>query len=175
MLVTRDLEKARNWLSKRSGSDPNRRCGLISTSEDQRFRAHGLENSAGFRSGFPFEKWFLGPINDVRSSFSLEVPTTEFECQGLELDWVGVCWGGDLTLNGQGTWDYRKFRGTKWQNCGSDIEQAYIRNRYRVLLTRARSGMVIWIPPGSENDSTRNPERFDRVYGLLQTAGVPDL
>lgn len=126
--------------------------------------------------GYSFEKWFLAPPEDVRSSFSLEVSASEFECQGLELDWVGVCWGGDLTptVNRTG-WDYRKFRGAGWQNCRSIIEQAYIRNRYRVLLTRARAGMVIWIPPGSPADPTRDPGRFDRVHELLMNAGVPDL
>lgn len=106
----------------------------------------------------------------------LEVPATEFECQGLELDWVGVCWGGDLTPNAtEMGWNYRKFRGAGWQNCHSETEQTYIRNRYRVLLTRARAGMVIWVPSGSPNDPTRDPSRFDRVYELLKNAGVPDL
>ncbi|MFZ7126640.1 MAG: DUF2075 domain-containing protein [Desulfobacterales bacterium] len=176
LVVTRDLGTARAWLRARSGDDPAKRCGLVATSEDQRFRAHGLENSTDFRMGYSFEKWFLGPPEDVRSSFTLEVSASEFECQGLELDWVGVCWGGDLTPNAYGTaWEYRKFRGSGWQNCRLIIEQAYIRNRYRVLLTRARAGMVIWVPPGSSNDPTRDPARFDRVYQLLKNAGVPDL
>lgn len=175
-VVTRDLEMARAWLKARSGNDPAKRCGLVATSEDQRFRAHGLENSTDFRMGYSFEKWFLAPPEDVRSSFALEVSASEFECQGLELDWVGVCWGGDLTPEVSGKdWDYRKFRGAVWQNCRSEVEQAYIRNRYRVLLTRSRSGMVIWVPPGSPTDPTRDPARFDRVYQLLKNAGVPDL
>ncbi|MDH4185494.1 MAG: DUF2075 domain-containing protein [Nitrospira sp.] len=175
-VVTRDLESARSWLKARSGNDPAKRCGLVVTSEDQRFRAHGLENSTNFRMGYSFEKWFLAPPEDVRSSFMLEVSASEFECQGLELDWVGLCWGGDLTPSGNGRgWEYRKFRGTVWQNCRSEIEQAYIRNRYRVLLTRARAGMVIWIPPGSSTDLTRDSDRFDLVYDLLKSAGVPDL
>lgn len=176
IVVTRDLDLARAWLRARSGNDPNKRCGLVATSEDQRFRAYGLENSSAFRMGYAFEKWFLAPPGDVRSSFALEVSASEFECQGLELDWVGVCWGGDLAPDVDGNrWKYLKFRGTVWQNCRSEIEQAYIRNRYRVLLTRARSGMVIWVPPGVPTDPTRNSARFDRVYDLLKTAGVPDL
>lgn len=124
--VTRDLETARRWLRARSCGDPAKRSGLVATSEDQRFRAYGLENSTNFRVGYPFEKWFLAPPEDVRSSCSLEVSASEFECQGLELDWVGVCWGGDLTPSATGEgWDYRKFRGTGWQNCRSKIEQAY--------------------------------------------------
>lgn len=175
-VMTRELEMARKWLRARSANDPDKRCGIVATSEDQRFRAHGLENSTGFRSGFSYENWFLSPPEDVRSSFRLEVPATEFECQGLELDWVCVCWGGDLTPSENETgWDYRKFRGTRWQNCHSEIEQAYIRNRYRVLLTRARSGIVIWVPPGSLTDHTRDPTRFDRVYQLLMNAGIPEM
>lgn len=176
LVITRDLKTARAWLRARSGSDPAKRCGLLITSEDQRFRADGLENSTGFRSGFSYENWFLASPDDVRSSFMLEVPATEFECQGLELDWVGVCWGGDLTPNADCShWEHRKFRGANWQNCRSIIEQAYIRNRYRVLLTRARAGMVIWVPQGSPTDVTRDPGRFNRVYDLLKNAGVPDL
>ena len=127
LVMTRDLETAREWLRVRSGCDPATRCGLVATSGDQRFRAYGLENSTGFRGDFSFENWFLSPREDVRSSCMLEVPATEFECQGLELDWVGVCWGGDLTPSADRTgWDYRKFRGAGWQNCHSGIEQAYI-------------------------------------------------
>jgi len=176
LVMTRDLEIARAWLRARTGGDPAKRCGFVTTSADQRFRAYGIENSAGFRLGFSFENWFLADHDNVHSSCMLEVPATEFECQGLELDWVGVCWGGDLIPSGNGKcWEYRKFRGSGWQNCRSDIEQAYTRNRYRVLLTRARAGMVIWVPPGSPTDRTREPARFDRVYQLLQNAGVPDL
>lgn len=126
--------------------------------------------------GFAFEKWFLASPNDVRSSFMLEVSASEFECQGLELDWVGVCWGGDLTPNElKLNWEYRKFKGTKWQNCRQVIENAYIRNRYRVLLTRARSGKVIWVPPGSGEDPTRDPARFDRLFDYLRCCGVQEL
>jgi len=176
MVVTRDLESARQWLRLRSLSDSDSRCGLVSTSEDQRLRAYGLEASSDFRLNYPFEKWFLAGPDDVRSSFRLEVAASEFECQGLELDWVGVCWGGDLTPseNGDG-WEYRKFRGSKWQKCRSIVEQEYIRNRYRVLLTRARRGMVIWVPPGDEADPTRDPHGFNRVYEHLRAAGVPDM
>ena len=176
LFVTRDIDEARAWLRARSGNDTMKRCGLVATSKDQRFRAHGLENSSDFLRGYPFEKWFLSPAGDIRSSFALEVVATEFECQGLELDWVGVCWGGDLTPSvNKENWDYRKFRGALWRNCRSGIEQAYTRNRYRVLLTRARCGMVIWVPQGSLDDKTRDPIRFNRVYELLKSAGVPDL
>ncbi|WP_051906345.1 DUF2075 domain-containing protein [Methylomarinum vadi] len=176
LFVTRSLSDAREWLRLRSGGDLHKRCGLVCGSEDQRLRAYGLENSTSFRSGYAFEKWFLSSPDDVRSSYTLEVPATEFECQGLELDWVGLCWGGDLTLDEKrSSWVYRKFRGSKWQYCHSEVEKGYVRNRYRVLLTRARAGMVIWVPLGCNEDSTRPPEWFDRIYEHLRNAGVPKL
>jgi DUF2075 family protein len=175
LYVTRSLDVARTWLRDRSPLENDQRAGLVATSEDQRLRAYGLERSSGFRLGFSFEKWFLMPPTDSRSSHALEVAASEFECQGLELDWVGLCWGGDLTVTQNGAWDYRKFRGAKWSQVRSEVEQAYVRNRYRVLLTRARVGMVIWIPPGKTDDVTLNPSRFDRIHELLKAAGVPEL
>lgn len=172
---TRDLEVAKAWLRARSEPDNGQRAGLIATSEDQRLRAYGLERSSAFRQDYSFEKWFLMPPADVRSSHALEVAASEFECQGLELDWVGLCWGGDLTPSSPGGWEYRKFRGSAWNQVRGDGERTYVRNRYRVLLTRARLGMVIWIPRGRTDDTTLNPARFDRTAQLLQAAGVPEL
>lgn len=171
--VTRDLNHAREWLRTMQDGEPSHRSGLVATSEDQRLRAHGLEISSAFRSGYAYEKWFLAPSCDVRSSHLLEVAASEFECQGLELDWVGVCWGGDLTPNASLTdWEYHKFRGTRWMSVRQEMERAYVRNRYRVLLTRARFGVVLWIPPGSQRDPTRDAKRFDRVYEALLVSGV---
>jgi hypothetical protein len=175
-LLTRDLERAREWLRAMWSTEPSYRTGLLSTSEDQRLRAYGIEPSSAFRSAYPFHKWFLSPPNDVRSSFALEVAASEFECQGLELDWVGLCWGADFTLDASSShWDYRKFRGASWQSVRRPLERAYVLNRYRVLLTRARRGMVIWVPRGSSDDATRDPARFDRVYQVLMEAGLPAL
>lgn len=172
---TRDLEKAKAWLRTRSQPANGQRAGLIATSEDQRLRAYGLERSSAFRLGYSFEKWFLMPPSDTRSSHVLEVAASEFECQGLELDWVGLCWGGDLTPSERGDWEYRKFRGAGWNQVRNDAERTYVRNRYRVLLTRARLGMVIWIPLGSTQDPTLDLDRFDRVDRLLKAVGVPEL
>ncbi|MCW5968501.1 MAG: DUF2075 domain-containing protein [Blastocatellales bacterium] len=175
-IVTRDLNDARDWLRMMRAAEPEHRTGLVATSEDQRLRAYSLERSSAFRIGYPFDKWFLAPPDDIRSSFALEVAASEFECQGLELDWVGMCWGGDLTPHEDSLgWEYLKFRGAGWQNVHQDIERAYVRNRYRVLLTRARRGMVIWVPIGSEDDPTRDPKRFDRVHAALLAAGLPAL
>ena len=175
-VVTRSLTDARDWLRSMRAAEPEHRTGLVATSEDQRLRAYGLESSSAFRIGYPFDKWFLAPPDDSRSSFALEVAASEFECQGLELDWVGMCWGGDLTpVEDSQSWEYRRFRGAGWQNVHRDAERAYVRNRYRVLLTRARRGMVIWVPIGSEVDPTRDPGRFDRVHASLLAAGLPPL
>src|SRR5205085_2687949 len=122
--VTRDLDHAREWLRTMWAFEPTYRTGLVATSEDQRLRAYGIESSSAFRIGYPFEKWFLAPPNDIRSSFALEVAASEFECQGLELDWVGMCWGGDLVPNQPSSdWDYRKFRGANWQTVRREIER----------------------------------------------------
>ena len=174
--VTRELPSARTWLRMHSCLDPEDRIGLIATSKDFRLRADGIERATQFLSNYRFDKWFLERCDDIRSSYSLEVAASEFECQGLELDWVGLCWGADLTpLADQQAWDYRKFRGAKWQNVRQASERAFTLNRYRVLLTRARKGLVIWVPRGDPNDPTRDPARFDRVYDSLLKAGVPDL
>lgn len=175
LYFTRNLDQVRRWLTVRTQRENGQRCGLVSSSEDQRLRAYGIECSSAFRINYPFDKWYLKPETDVRSSHALEVAASEFECQGLELDWVGLCWGGDLTPSDQGDWVYRKFRGSSWNQVRSDAERTYVRNRYRVLLTRARLGMVIWIPPGKADDPTLDPGRFDRVRSLLEAAGVPEL
>lgn len=156
--------------------DPEDRTGLVATSKDFRLRAEGIERATQFLSNYGFDKWFLESKGDVRSSYSLEVAASEFECQGLELDWVGLCWGLDLTPSKVGNaWDYRKFRGARWQNVQQEAERAFTLNRYRVLLTRARKGIVIWVPRGDANDPTREPDRFDRVHDVLGRAGVPVL
>src|SRR3954452_8450307 len=112
-----------------------------------RLRAEGLELSSSFRAGYRYEDWFLSERDHIRSSFQLEVAATEFECQGLELDWVGVCWGGDLLVNPTtGDWLLRHFHGKGWRNYRDVGDQQYLLNKYRVLLTRARQGMVIWVP-----------------------------
>ena len=174
--VTRDLEEVRAYLRELQSSFPEDRAGLVATSKDHRLRAEGIERAGAFLRGYAFDKWFLAPHTDARSSYSLEVAASEFECQGLELDWAGVCWGGDLTPSEDYLeWEFRKFRGAVWQVVRKQEERAYTKNRYRVLLTRARSGLVIWVPRGDSADPTRDPERFDRVFKALRRAGVPVL
>ena len=118
--------------------------------------------------------WFLGGPEDSRSSTMLEVAATEFECQGLELDWTGVCWGGDFVISPKtGLWSFRKFRGNHWQQVKQATAKRYIANKYRVLLTRARRGMVFWIPEGDAHDSSRDPQQLDATASFLRSRGVP--
>lgn len=99
---------------------------------------------------------------------------TEFKCQGLELDFVGLCWGDDLTLQeSRLAWDMRTFKGKGWKQVKSATDQQYLLNKYRVLLTRAREGLVIWVPPGSPDDPTREPARLDRTAAFLERCGLP--
>jgi hypothetical protein len=172
LVLTRDLNTAQKWLRDRSRGE--RRCGLVVSSGSIRHRAYGIEVSSGFRRGYSYEEWFLGERDDVRSSHQLEVAATEFECQGLELDWVGVCWGNDLCIDpSSGQWRYQKFRGNKWQGVRSEGARRFLLNKYRVLLTRAREGMVIWVPRGEPSDITRDPAPLDATAGYLTAAGVP--
>lgn len=107
----------------------------------------------------------------MRSSYYLEDPATEFDIQGLELDWVGVCWDGDFrAVNGR--WYHNKFRGTTWQKVNSPSQQVFLTNAYRVLLTRARQGMVIYVPKGDPADPTRLPEFYDGTCEFLKSCGL---
>jgi DUF2075 family protein len=118
--------------------------------------------------------WFLDDRDDTRSSLFLEDAATEFQVQGLELDWACVAWDADLRVNGS-TWSHHDFRGDRWLNIRSRENQRYLVNAYRVLLTRARQGMVIFVPPGDERDPTRPPEAYDAIDKYLERVGVPAL
>jgi hypothetical protein len=132
--------------------------------------------SSGFRQSYPYEEWFLAGEEDVRSSYRLEVAATEFEIQGLELDWTGICWGGDLTWNTQaGGWRYRRLSGSTWQSVRKPEDQTYLCNKYRVLLTRAREGAIVWDPIGSSTDPTRDPESLDETANYFAQCGIRPL
>ena len=118
--------------------------------------------------------WFLRPEVDFRSSNALEVPLSEFVCQGLEIDYAGLCWGNDLTWSGQ-DWIPRKMRSPKWQKLKKKDAKQYRVNAYRVLLTRARAGTVIYVPLGELKDPTREPSDFHGVYEILLEAGCKSL
>ena len=168
IFLTRDLSAARTWLRKqRRGSE---RAGLLASSNAARLKPHGIFVKAGIEPA----KWFLSPTDDVRSSDALEDAATEFEVQGLELDWTCVCWDANL-IRGESDWDVRQFKGTKWQNVSDLDRRRYIANSYRVLLTRARQGMVIFVPTGDDADQTRPARFYDEVYRYLQQCGLPEL
>lgn len=171
VFMTRNLSAARQWLKAMTrGSD---RCGLVASSGAARLRAYGIETSRGFHRDYPYEHWFLSGPDDVRSSHQLEVVATEFEIQGLELDWVGLCWGGDFLWDAnQRQWVFRRFSGASWTRVRTTEEKQFIANSYRVLLTRARQGMVVWIPEGEALDPTRTPEPLDHTADALRTAGL---
>lgn len=115
----------------------------------------------------------MNDSRDVRSSFYLEDVASEFAVQGLELDWVGVCWDGDFRhRNGQ--WVYQSFAGTNWKST-AESKKLYLKNAYRVLLTRARQGMVIFIPQGDSSDRTRSPSFYDGTFDYLHSCGIPTL
>jgi hypothetical protein len=161
IVLTRDLQRAKDWLKLRQRG--TRRIG-------RRLRAHGLD----VRTELDVENWFLNPSFDVRSSYYLETPATEFGIQGLELDWVGVCWEIDLVPD-KGDWQVRAFKGTRWQTVRDATRCRYVLNKYRVLLTRAREGMVIWVPRGDSSDWTRPPSRYDSIAAYLRACGVPEI
>ncbi len=168
IFLTRNLAEARQWLRARArGSE---RFGLVASSGASRLKPEGL--NVHEKVDAPI--WFLNAKSDVRSSFYLEDPATEFDIQGLELDWVGVCWDADFRRLGQ-HWSCRRFQGTKWQAVKSDAAQRYLTNAYRVLLTRARQGMVIYVPLGDASDATRAPEFYNGIADYLTQCGIPDL
>lgn len=165
IVVTRDLDKAKNWLrTKARGSE---RFGMVVSSQAQRLKPHAID----VKSPMDPIHWFLDEKDDVRSSYYLEDVATEFHVQGLELDWACVVWDADLRF-GQQEWEFRSFVGSKWQKIHAAHRQMYLKNAYRVLLTRARQGMVIVVPPGDHNDPTRDPSFYDPIYAYLIDIGL---
>jgi hypothetical protein len=118
--------------------------------------------------------WFLNDKGDTRSSYYLEDAATEFQVQGLELDWACVAWDGDLRFTNS-DWDYHYFRGDRWCRISNLNNKRYLRNAYRVLLTRARQGMVIYVPPGDPNDPTRSPTFYESTYRYLRELGISEV
>jgi hypothetical protein len=166
--ITRDLAKAKNWVRQQArGSE---RYGLVVSSQAERLKPHAID----VKSPVNPIHWFLSDKQDVRSSYYLEAVATEFHIQGLELDWACVTWDADFRYSPDG-WLHRSFRGSKWQKIRKPERQVYQKNAYRVLLTRARQGMVIVVPPGDPNDPTRLPEFYDGTYEYLKNIGLPAL
>jgi Uncharacterized conserved protein (DUF2075) len=168
IVLTRSLDQARNWLRKQArGSE---RFGLAASSGALRLKPEGLHVKADIDA----PRWFLNPRSDVRSSFYLEDPATEFAIQGLELDWVGVCWDADFR-RADDRWSFHDFVGASWRNVNDARRKIYLANAYRVLLTRARQGMVIYVPQGDAADHTRPPHFYDGIANYLKACGISEL
>ena len=168
IVLTRDLHAAKSWIRRRArGSE---RFGLLSSSKAQRLKPHAID----IRVNIDPVHWFLNERDDTRSSYYLEDAATEFQVQGLELDWVCVTWDADMRF-GQNDWHYHDFRGSRWINIKDEANRGYLRNAYRVLLTRARQGMVIFVPPGERSDPTRLPEFYDPIFAYLLDLGIGEL
>lgn len=166
--LTRDLSHAKRWLRRNArGSE---RYGMIVSSQAQRLKPHAID----VRVKVDPVHWFLNSSDDPRSSYYLEDVATEFQIQGLELDWSCVVWDGDLRL-ADGNWDFHGFVGKRWQRILKDERRRYLINAYRVLLTRARQGLVIVVPEGDEMDSTRNSNFYDPVFHQMKSLGIPVL
>lgn len=166
--LTRDLNKAKEWI--RAQARGSERYGLVASSKAQRLKPHAID----IRINVDPVHWFLNDKADTRSSYYLEDAATEFQVQGLELDWTCVTWDGDLRYQPNG-WSFHDFRGDRWTNINNADNQAYLRNAYRVLLTRARQGMIIFVPRGEPTDKTRQSNIYDPTFNYLANLGVPEL
>jgi schlafen family protein len=163
--LTRDLDTARSWLrSKARGSE---RYGIVVSSQAERLKPHALDVKTPVNP----VHWFLNGKDDVRSSYYLEDVATEFHIQGLEVDWACVVWDGDFRFTTQG-WQHWSFRGNGWQRILAPDRQRYLKNAYRVLLTRARQGMVVVVPWGDDKDPTRSSAYYDETFDYLSSSGM---
>ncbi len=175
ILITRDLKLAKDWLRKMAKG--TERTGLLISSGAKRLRSIGIDAENGLRSNSgsdAISNWFLNSKNDVRSSYYLETPATQFVIQGLELDWTCVSWGADLRIKDD-NWTFNNFTGKSWKLIRLQEKREFLLNTYRVLLTRARQGMIIFIPNGSDNDHTRPCEFYDETYNYLKSVGIKEL
>jgi len=164
IVLTRSISLAKRWLKKRARG--TERYGIVVSSQAQRLKPHAID----IRPNVDPVHWFLNGKEDVRSSYYLEDVATEFHVQGLELDWACVTWDADYIPSDDG-WNYKSFRGSRWTNIKQEDRKLYLKNAYRVLLTRARQGMVIVVPEGDRDDPTRLPEFYDPIYRYLSNIG----
>ncbi len=165
IVLTRDLSKAKKWLKEKArGSE---RYGMVVSSQAERLRPLAIH----VKSPMDPVHWFLDGKEDVRSSYFLEDVATEFHIQGLELDWACLTWDGDLRYSEHG-WQSFSFVGNKWQHIHKEERKKYLLNAYRVLMTRARQGMVIVVPEGNHEDHTRKSEYYDPTFNYLKSIGI---
>ncbi len=168
IVMTRDLDVAKAWI--RSKAKGTQRYGITASSGAGRLRAHGV----WIQSKIDAPTWFLNGQEDVRSSYYLEETATEFDIQGLELDYSIVCWDANMRFTGQ-AFEYFNFRGSRWERIHHPMKALYLKNAYRVLLTRARQGFVIFLPEGDASDPTRDPAYYDVTYAYFKSVGIPEI
>lgn len=168
IVITRDLLKAKDWV--RNKSRGTERYGLMASSAAERLRARGIWASNDIKP----VKWFLEDKRDVDSSYQLEVTATEFAVQGLEIDYGIVAWDGDFRYNGN-EFEYKRFSRNIWCNVNLEQRKKYLKNAYRVLLTRSRQGLVIYVPEGNVIDPSTKPEIYDYTYNYLKSIGIEEI
>ena len=165
ILITRDLTTAKKWL--RTQAKGSERIGLVASSGGRRLRPLGID----VKNEISAPNWFLNNSDDIRSSYFLEEIATEFDIQGLEIDWVCLAWDINYYFKDE-KWNCQYFSGTKWQNIHNENDKTYLQNAYRVLLTRARQGLIIYIPEGDDLDHTRPKELYDSTFNYFQSCGI---
>ncbi|NLP42321.1 MAG: DUF2075 domain-containing protein [Veillonellaceae bacterium] len=166
--ITRDITQAKAWIKEKArGSE---RYGVVASSGSMRLKPFGIWTQCKIEA----KNWFLNGKDDIRSSYFLEDAATEFDIQGLELDWALVAWDADFRFI-DGAFQYYNFVGAKWNKINKAENVLYRKNAYRVLLTRARQGMVIFIPHGDENDKSREPHFYDGTYDYLKSIGINEI
>ena len=168
IVLTRDLQKAKKWLKERAQG--TERYGIVVSSQAERLKPYAIDVKTPVKP----TDWFLGDKEDVRSSYYLEDVATEFHVQGLELDWACVTWDADFR-HSKNCWQNWSFKGKKWQKINKEERKKYQKNAYRVLLTRARQGMVLVVPHGDNEDPTRLPAFYNSTYEYLKQIGFPEL
>lgn len=163
--ITRDLKTAKAWVRARARG--TERFGLVASSKAKRLKPEAVD----VRYEIDPVHWFLRDREDTRSSFYLEDAATEFQVQGLELDWVCVAWDADLRYS-TNQWSFFRFDSRGWTAVRNESNRKYLRNAYRVLLTRARQGMVVYVPKGDPADPTRSPALCDGTFEYLRSLGL---
>lgn len=186
--LTRDIEVAKAKLRERhekltpmNGDKNETRMGMLMSSNAERLRPYGYASSGASKSSSKVASWFLDTDEYVSSSNFLEIALDEFCVQGLELDLDVVMWDGDFRYNPEtNDWDYFKFNGKIWSQVDKtksnyELQQFYMKNAYRVLLTRARKGMIIFVPDGDIKDKSRAKEVYESTYNYLKSLGLQEL
>lgn len=165
IFITRDLSTAKKWL--RTQAKGSERIGLVASSGGRRLRPLGID----VKNEISAPNWFLNNSDDIRSSYFLEEIATEFDIQGLEIDWVCLAWDINYYFE-NGKWNCQYFSGTKWQKIHNENDKTYLQNAYRVLLTRARQGLIIYIPDGDDLDHTRPKGLYDTTFNYFKSCGI---